>query len=272
MELREKENIGNEIPPIQMKQLTNYLLVCFVFSPSIFLGQKFKLQTGIGASQIAWYENQPTLDFSAKITFQRPQSSKLFFLQLNTLGNVTNSLVDKKSYTFIVPENYSKEIEGDLYSAYRGGMAELGIQFNQKSNKTKAHISPSFSLYSKSIARKISANKTEYVEEEKISLHGITTGLALEIPGKTPISLEGQLFQPLLGNITLFGRYVGVPYETKSVKNDLSYRVKMNVKYHKFGFCLTYELLNLGGAQNNKSKSIEPSKASFVSTHFSYNF
>ena len=255
-----------------MKNKTIYLVLFIFIAPSVLFGQKFKLETGIGASQIAWYEHQPTFDFRTKITFQRPQSSKLFFLQLNTMGNISNSIVDISSYTFIIPENYSNGIEGDLYSAYRGGMAELGVQFNQKLGKNKPYIYPLISFYSKSIARKISANKTEYVEEEKTSLHGISGGLGLQIPGNTPITLEGQLFQPILGNITLFGRYVGVPYETSNQKNDLCYRTKLNIKYHKFGLSFVYELLNLGAAENNRSKSIQASKAGFVSTYLSYYF
>lgn len=255
-----------------MKNKTTFLFLFITFIPNVFWGQKFKLETGIGASQIAWYEHQTTFDFRTKITFQRPESSQLFFLQINTLGNISSSLVDKSTYTFIVPENYSNNLDGEIYSAYRGGMAELGVQFNQKSGKTKPYVYPLLSLYSKSIARKISANKTEYVEEEKTALHGITGGLGLQIPGKAPITLEGQLFQPLLGNITLFGRYVGIPYETNSQKNDLSYRTRLNIKYNKFGLSFVYELLNLGAAENNRSKSIQTSKASFVSTYLSYYF
>lgn len=255
-----------------MKNKTAFFTILILWIPSIFFGQKFKLETGIGVSQIAWYEHQPTFDFRTKITFQKPQSSKLFYLQLNTLGNISNSMVDKSTYVFIVPENYSNNLDGNIYAAYRGGMAELGVQFNQKLGKNKPYLYPIVSLYSKSIARKISANKTEYVEEEKTSLHGITGGLGLQIPGNAPISLEGQLFQPILGNITLFGRYIGIPYEISNPKNDLCYRIKLNIKYRKFGLSFVYELLNLGGANNNKSKSIQPSQADFASTYLSYYF
>jgi hypothetical protein len=255
-----------------MKNKITYLMLFFLFVPNVFWGQKFKLETGIGASQISWYEKQLTFNFRTKITFQNPGSSKLFFLQLNTLGNITNSMVDKSSYTFIAPDNYTNNLDGDLFAAYRGGMAELGLQFNQKTGKNHTYLYPFFSLYSKSIARKISANKTEYVEEEKTALHGLTAGLGLQIPGKTAVTLEGQLFQPLIGNIILYGRYVGVPYETTSQKNDLSYRAKLNLKYNKFGFTVVYELLNLGAAVNNKSKTINPSQAGFLSSYLSYYF
>lgn len=255
-----------------MKKKYNCFLFLIFFVPLISFGQKFKLETGIGGSQISWYEKQFTLNFKTKINFQKPGSSKLFFLELNTLGNIDHSLVDKTTYIFIVPDNYTNTLEGDLFSSYRGGMAEFGIQFNQKLGQKRAYLYPLLSLYSKSIARKISANKTEYVEEEKTSLHGITAGLGLQIPGKIGITFEGQLFQPLIGNIILYGRFVGIPYETTHQKNDLSYRAKFNAKHNKFGFSLVYELLNLGAAVNNKSKSINASQAGFLSTYLSYYF
>jgi hypothetical protein len=247
-------------------------LIALILIPNLLFGQKFKLETGVGASQIFWHEQQMTIDFKANVTFQKPGSSKLFFLALNTLGNISSSTVDKSTYSFIVPDNYTNSLDGDLFAAYRGGMAELGLKFNQTAGKKKAYLYPLLSLYSKSIARKISANKTEYVEEEKTSLHGITAGLGLKIPGETVVTLEGQLFQPLIGNIILYGRYIGVPYETTSQKNDLSYRAKLNLKYNKFGFSLIYELLNLSSAANNKSKSINASQAGFISTYLSYHF
>ena len=271
MASKKKANTGNTNPNT-MKTNSLFLVYTLLLITNLLYGQKFKLETGLGASQIRWYENQITANFQARLSFQKPSSSKLFFIQLNTMGNLSRSLVDKASYTFIVPDNYTNNLDGDLSATYRGGIAELGMQFNRKSNKTKPHIFPVVSLYSLSLARKISTNKTEYVEEEKTALHGVSAGLGWHFPGKTALTLEGQLFQPILSGITLYGRFVGVPYEKTNLQNDLSYRAKLNVKYNKFGMRLVYELLNYGAVSNNKSKSIEETQASMLSSYLIYYF
>jgi hypothetical protein len=84
--------------------------------------------------------------------------------------------------------------------------------------------------------------------------------------------MDAQLFQPILSSITLYGRFVGIPYEKTNLKNDVSYRAKLNIKYNKFGLSLVYELLNFGAVSNNKSKSIEATQARMLSSYLSYYF
>jgi hypothetical protein len=89
---------------------------------------------------------------------------------LKTLGNLSNSTIDRNQYTFIEPplNNYNQPITATepLYSQYRGGQAEAGIIWNTQNKSNKARLIPSISLYSKSIGRKINSSRRDYIEVE----------------------------------------------------------------------------------------------------------
>jgi hypothetical protein len=159
----------------------------------------------------------------------------------------------------------------ELYSNYRGSEAEVGFLWNQKTS-ILPHFYPILSLYSKSIARKISSKNSNYIEEEKYSLHGIIAGIGVIIPGKTTITFQGQIFEPIMRDVTLYGSYVGVPYSSTSSVNDLSYKGKIGFKMAKIGALITYEILNLGAAENKNSKSILASQANSLSFSLQYEF
>jgi hypothetical protein len=245
--------------------------VCLWMSLTSF-GQKIRFASSIGTSFINWHENQPTLDLGAQIFFQNPGKKHLFYVKLKTLGNIEASSVDRNSYTFVEPplmaNNTPLSASEPLTALYRGGQAEVGFQWFLNSK-----LSPILAIYSKSLARKITSNKTEYIEEEKYSLHGISVGLNYEwkIKGAT-INLQGQVFEPIYRDITLYGRYIGVPYSTLPADNSISYKGRLDLHIKKFGVALNYEILNFGAANNPKSKSLEASQARLLSTLFTYYF
>ncbi|MDF5691743.1 hypothetical protein [Aquirufa aurantiipilula] len=254
-----------------MKNL-NYLVILFLLlSGPISWGQKFKLESSVGSSRIMWYENQQTIDFSTQITFQKPNAKKLFFLRLKTYGNTHHSPVDLANYSFIEPQNTPTNLN-ELESAYRGGEAELGIKWQHKAKKVDPFFYPMVSIYSKSLARKISTPSYKYIEEEKYSLHGITAGFGLKIPGKNDFAISAQIFEPIIREVTLFGRYVGVPFQTLSTANDLSFKGKLEYKHQQIGATFMYELLNLGSSSNPNSKSIPASSVHFLSAYLTYYF
>ncbi|CAM3724884.1 hypothetical protein VR479_02995 [Aquirufa aurantiipilula] len=254
-----------------MKNL-NYLVILFLLlSGPISWGQKFKLESSVGSSRIMWYENQQTIDFSTQITFQKPNAKKLFFLRLKTYGNTHHSPVDLANYSFIEPQNTPTNLN-ELESAYRGGEAELGIKWQHKAKKVDPFFYPMVSIYSKSLARKISTPSYKYIEEEKYSLHGITAGFGLKIPGKNDFAISAQVFEPIIREVTLFGRYVGVPFQTLSTANDLSFKGKLEYKHQQIGATFMYELLNLGSSSNPNSKSIPASSVHFLSAYLTYYF
>ena len=236
-------------------------------------GQKFRFNSGIGTSLISWHESQPTLDLAAGITFQNPGKKHKIFVELKTMGNVTGSPINRSQYTFIEPpvnpRNQPISPSEELLSQYRGGQAEAGISWT---SKHKISFIPSLSFYSKSIARKISSAKSEYIEEEKYSLHGISAGIGMFIPGKTSLSLQAKIFEPLYEEVTLYGRYVGVPYQSLVSDKLPNYKLRADLNHGHFGLGLTVEVLNLGGAENPKSKSIQASQAIIPSTLLTYFF
>jgi hypothetical protein len=97
-------------------------------------------------------------------------------------------------------------------------------------------------------------------------------GLGLVIPGKTTIHIQAQVFEPLYEEVTLYGRYVGVPYQSLVSDKHLNFKAKIQVIKGKFGWTLNLETLNLGGAENQKSKSTKASQAIIPSTLFTYFF
>lgn len=252
-------------------RITICLIALLSFSLTSF-GQKIRFASSIGTSIINWYENQATVDFGAQITYQKPGKKHLFYVKLKTLGNVEASPVNRQNYTFVEPpimlNNMPLSATEPLTALYRGGQAEVGFQWPMKSG-----FSPIFAIYSKSLARKITSNKTQYIEEEKYSLHGISLGLNYEWKFKTStINLQGQIFEPIYRDVTLYGRYIGVPYSSLTSDNSLSYKSRLDFHYKKYGAALNYEILNFGSATNPNSKSIESSQAQLFSTFFTYYF
>ena len=257
-----------------MKYVKNLLFLLILFSFQRAQAQLFRLEAGIGATQISWLENEATADLNVQLSIQKKQSKRKFFVALKAYGNIHRSNVDRTKYTFIEPNNsYSTRINSneELFSNYRGSEAEVGFMWNQKTS-ILPYFYPILSLYSKSIARKISTNSSHYIEEEKYSLHGINAGIGVVIPGKIETTIQGQIFEPILRDITLYGNYVGVPYSSTSTANDLSYKGKIGFKKAKIGALLSYEILNLGAAENKNSKSILASQVNSLSISFLYEF
>jgi hypothetical protein len=242
----------------------------------VSFGQKIRFNSSIGASHFSWYENQTTLDLAAEITYQHPNKNHRTFFAFKTMGNLMGSPIDRSNYQFIEPPmnsgNQPLSPTEALNSTYRGGEAEIGMQWNTSAKLHTTRLMPSLSLYSKSIGRKISSSKAEYIEEEKYSLHGISAGIGLYIPGKTNVLIQAKIFDPLYREVTLYGRYIGVPFQSLISENSLNYKAKIELTRGKFGFGFNLEILNLGGSDNPKSKSIPASQAIIPSTLFTYFF
>jgi hypothetical protein len=248
------------------------VLFTYLFISLTSFGQKIRFASSIGTSFIHWHEKQATIDFGAQITFQNPGKKHLFYAKLNTLGNITASPVDRQTFTFVepptMPNNMPLSATEPLSALYRGGQAEVGFQWPMKSG-----FSPLLAIYSKSLARKITSDQSQYIEEEKYALHGISVGLNYEWKGKTStINLQGQVFEPIYRDITLYGRYIGVPYTSMTSDNSISYKTRIDVHFKKYGICVNYEILNFGSAKNPNSKSIDSSQAQLLSTLFTYYF
>lgn len=254
----------------------SFALLFLLISTGSILGQKFRFNSSIGSSVISWHENQATLDFGAEISFQNPNKNHKTFIALKTMGNVTGTAIDRNSYTFIEPpvNNYNQPIQPTeiLQAGYRGGEAEVGLIWNTNKSKKHIHLTPMLSFYSRSIARKISSIRSEYIEEEKYSLHGVSGGVGLVIPGKTTIQMQAQVFEPFYEEVTLYGRYVGVPYQSLVSEKLPNFKAKIQLVRGTFGWTLNLESLNLGGAENPKSKSIQASQAIIPSTLITYFF
>jgi len=258
--------------------MKNYLAIFFLIASTFIINaQKFHLRSGVGISSLNWYENQSTANFSFQLTYQKPNSSKLFFSEVKTFGNIANSKVDPAHYEFIPyqMQGQTQPMELDinkLSATYRGGSAEIGVLFNQTRGKSQPFLSPEVSFFSISLARKISTDLTHYVEEEKYALHGLSAGLNLILPGKAKWIFSSKAFLPILTNFTLYGRYIGVPYETSSQKNEVSWRNQVEVDIKKFNFGIDYDLYNLGGTENLKSKTILNSQNKMLSVYINYLF
>jgi hypothetical protein len=217
-----------------------------------------------------------TMDLAVEISFQNPEKNHRKFISLKTMGNISGTSIDRSTYSFIEPpiNNFNQPIQPTevLQAEYRGAEAEAGLIWNTNKNKKQIHLSPVLSLYSRSLARKISSLKSEYIEEEKYSLHGISAGMGLVIPGKTTIHLQAQVFQPLYDQVTLYGRYIGIPYQSLVSDKPLNFKAKIQISKGHFGWTLNLESLHLGGVENPESKSIEASQAIIPSTLFTYFF
>lgn len=252
-------------------RITLSLFSLLLFSLTSF-GQKIRFASSIGTSLINWHEKQATVDLGAQIRYHNPGKKHLFYAKLKTLGNVGSSSVDRETYTFVetplMPNNMPLSATEPLSALYRGGEAEVGFQWLLKSG-----FSPFLAIYSKSLARKITSNQTQYIEEEKYALHGISVGLNYEWKFKeSSINLQGQVFEPLYRHVTLYGRYIGVPYSTMTTDNSRNYKGRLDVHFKKYGIALNYEILNFGSAKNPNSKSILSSQAQLFSTLFTYYF
>lgn len=217
-----------------------------------------------------------TIDLAAEISFQNPEKNNKKFIALKTMGNVYGTSIDRSTYTFIEPpiNSFNQPIKPTevLQAKYRGAEAEAGVVWNTNKNKKQIHLTPILSFYSRSLARKISSLKSEYIEEEKYSLHGISGGMGLVFPGKTTIQLQAQVFKPIVSQVTLYGRYIGVPFQSLVSDKSLNFKAKIQISKGNYGWTLNLESLNLAGAENPKSKSIEASQAIIPSTLFTYFF
>lgn len=239
--------------------------------------QKFHLRSGIGINNINWYEQELTANFNSQLTYQKPGSSLMFVGELKTFGNIVESKVDPATYIFIpytpTPGQTADVLNlNELSSTYRGGSAEVAIRFNQKKKSDKPQLVPELSIYSISFARKISSEKTHYVEEEKYGLHGFTGGMGLMIPGKVKVYAKSKLFIPVFNNFTLYGRYVGVPYENSNQETNVSYRNTIEFTFKKFNLEFDYDIYHLGKSENLKSKTIPASQNTIVSVYLNYLF
>lgn len=246
-----------------------FLLVCICFSG---MAQKIRFASSIGTSYFIWHENQNTIDLGAQLTFKLPKKRYQIYAKLKTLGNAQDALVDRSQYKFVEPplSAYNKPLSTNeaLYAHYRGGEAQLGILWQLPSG-----LQPIVQLYSKSIARKITSDRTQYIEEEKYALHGISLGLQYEAEMKqSKLVLHAKVFEPLYHDITLYGKYIGIPFSSMTTNNSISYQTGLEVMVKKFGISLQYELLNIGAASNTNSKTIPASEAKLLSTLVTYHF
>lgn len=273
MRSKNRESIGNTAIFVAMRFR---IILLFLAITTVSFGQKFRFNSGVGTSLISWHESQATLDFAANLSFQNPNKNYKIFVDLKTMGNISGSPINRSQYTFIEPpmNSYNQPLSASvqLNSNYRGGQAEAGIMWNSRPKKQKASLIPSLSFYSKSIARKISSARAEYIEEEKYSLHGLSAGLGLQFPGKTTTMIQAKIFEPFYEEVTLYGRYVGVPYQSLVSDRNPNYKVEVDFNGQKFGLKFTCEFLNLGGAENKNSKSIQASNAIIPSTLLTYFF
>ena len=257
-----------------MRYVKNLIFLLILFSGPLAQAQLFRLEAGLGATQISWLESQSTADLNVQLSIQKKQSKRKFFVALKAFGNLHRSDVDRSKYSFIEPRNTnSNPISSteELFSNYRGSEAEVGFLWNQNTS-ILPHFYPILSLYSKSIARKISSKNSDYIEEEKYRLHGINAGIGLIIPGKIVTTIQGQIFEPIMRDITLYGNYMGMPYTSTKFTNELCYKGKIGFKKTKVGALLTYEILNLGAAENKNSKSILATQANNLSFSLQYEF
>ena len=251
------------------------VLMLLLFSLIVSLNgyaQKFRFASSIGTSIIQWHEKQTTIDLGAQLIFQKPGQKHFYFAKLKTIGNIESSEIDRSRYTFVEPPmmNNNKPLSPTepLSSLYRGGQAEIGMQLPLKKG-----LSTILSIYSKSLARKITSERTQYIEEEKYSLHGISLGLNYEQKIKqSTINFQALAFEPLYRDVTLYGRYIGVPYTSMTSDNTICYKVGIDLRVKKFGIAIKYEGLNFGAANNPKSKSIESSQAQIFSSLLTYYF
>jgi hypothetical protein len=65
---------------------------------------------------------------------------------------------------------------------------------------------------------------------------------------------------------------VGVPYQSLVSDKLPNYKLRADVNHGQFGLRLIVEVLNLGGAENPNSKSIQASQAIIPSTLLTYFF
>jgi hypothetical protein len=246
-------------------------LLFLLVSTGIF-GQKFRLNTSIGSSVILWHENQNTVDLGAELSFQKPQQKHKFFAALKTMGNIYGSSVNRSHYTPFNKEIPQIGLTEELQAYYRGGQAEGGIIWNTQETSNSPKLSPSLSYYSKSIARKISSSTSGYIEEEKYSLHGISAGLGLLIPGKTKLRIQVKVMEPFYEKITFYGENAEIPYKTRVSGKAPNYMLKLDINRKTYGLGMALEILNFGAADNPKSKSISASQAIIPSTLLTYFF
>jgi hypothetical protein len=86
------------------------------------------------------------------------------------------------------------------------------------------------------------------------------------------VLIQAKIFDPLYREVTLYGRYIGVPFQSLISENTLNYKLKVDLIRGKFGYGFNLEVLNLGAVENPKSKSITASQAIIPSTLLTYFF
>ena len=62
-----------------MKYIKNLLFLYILFSCSLAKAQLFRLEAGVGATQISWLESQATTDLNVQLSIQKKQSKRKFF-------------------------------------------------------------------------------------------------------------------------------------------------------------------------------------------------
>jgi hypothetical protein len=65
---------------------------------------------------------------------------------------------------------------------------------------------------------------------------------------------------------------MGIPYQSLVSNKPLNFKAKIQISKGNYGWTLNLESLNLGDAENPKSKSIEASQAIIPSTLVTYFF
>jgi hypothetical protein len=253
-----------------------FRIICFLLAiGSSSFGQKIRFNSSIGSSFISWHEQQMTVDLGAQISYQKPTKNRKYFIALRSLGNVATSATDRSKYTTLFESSVQSQplLESTfLNSSMRGGEAEAGVVWNTHPSKKNIHLTPVVSFFSRSIARRISSSKGEYLEEEKYRLHGLSAGLGVVIPGKTSLGVQAQLIQPFFSEASLFGQLIGVPVQSLSQEKTLNYRAKVQVSRGNFGLAIHVDVVNLGAAVNPNSRSILASQAVIPSSLFTYFF
>jgi hypothetical protein len=246
-----------------------FLCICLCFSG---MSQKIRFASSIGTSNFNWYENQTTVDLGAQLTFKLPQKRYEIYAKVKALGNVQDSQVNHATYQFVTPavssNIHARAGSEAIYSQYRGGQAQLGVLWHFASG-----LQPIVELYSKSIARRISREDGQYLEEEKYALHGLSLGLQYEAKIKdSKLILHAKVFEPLYHGIKFYGEYAGIPKASMTSKSSLNYQTGLELRIKKYGLGFQYEVLNMGAVDNPNTKSIPALEASILSTLLSFHF
>ena len=78
-----------------MRYVRNLIFLFILFSSQIAQAQLFRLEAGLGATQISWLESQSTADLNVQLSIQKKESKRKFFVALKAYGNLHRSDVDR---------------------------------------------------------------------------------------------------------------------------------------------------------------------------------